>query len=697
MPQDLISVLIPVYNSENYLAQCLDSVISQTYSNIEIICCNDCSTDSSLNILKRYQQIDARISIINNTKNKGISDTRLELFKKAQGDYIYSLDSDDWIEPCAIEKLYEYHQFDLVIGSSTVHKIDGTTHILRSIPSDSEFFLYGTDIYEFHKNMVVSFHIWNILIKSELITGIHKDLALYQDREINLGEDIIIRVLLCKSASSMAFIPLTAHHYRKVINSLDSSIHQEGRDKGFILEVAKKRIKAVETTAKIFNYEKAKVVYQTKRWLTKDIALYYSLFTKKELIELDELFRNISVFNLLSEVKQEKLRFRLKKLHLLKVATKIKSLKNQCINFLKKCSYLNWLKSFVKRILPIRQNLKEYTKLLKASKRLRKQKYKANKQVQHRDTSKIDLVYLWVESNDPSWQKKFNHAKFGLEYSEGMHNSRFDSIDELKYSLRSVEKYASWVNHIYIVTDNQRPEWLADTHKITIVDHTEICSPEVLPLFNSNALEMFLHKIPGLSECFLYANDDMIFLNRVTKKDFFYKNGSTKNYFTLPYNPINFGIWEYTILSVLDKVHNKLGTPLNIFPSHIIDSYNKSDYQYVMEEFFEAWSKETSMNTFRKPLELTRYAVNLVSLVRNNTKPYLIRKKFSDIKTTYPYNWFGFTMNMHSFTEKSARDIQRTKPKMICLNDSINATATHKVLAKKFLEEQFPHKGTFEK
>src|SRR3546814_12468985 len=80
------------------------------------------------------------------------------------------------------------------------------------------------------------------------------------------------------------------------------------------------------------------------------------------------------------------------------------------------------------------------------------------------------------------------------------------------YALRSVEKHAPWVRRIFVVTDDQRPEWLNTDHpRIQVIDHKDIMPPEALPCFNSTVIEYFLHRIPGLSDRFLFANDDMFF------------------------------------------------------------------------------------------------------------------------------------------------------------------------------------------
>ena len=95
MTNPLISIIVPVYNTEKYLCNCLDSILAQSYNNWEAICINDGSTDKSMSILEDYAKKDKRIKIINQ-ENKGLSETRNIGMKKAKGDYIMFLDSDDF-------------------------------------------------------------------------------------------------------------------------------------------------------------------------------------------------------------------------------------------------------------------------------------------------------------------------------------------------------------------------------------------------------------------------------------------------------------------------------------------------------------------------------------------------------------------------------------------------------------------------
>lgn len=100
-----VSKIVPVYNVEEYLDDCLISLMSQTYENIQIFCIDDCSEDSSLEILEYYQKLDNRIKIIKNRINSGLSVSRNKGINVATGKYLMFVDSDDWLDKQSIEKL----------------------------------------------------------------------------------------------------------------------------------------------------------------------------------------------------------------------------------------------------------------------------------------------------------------------------------------------------------------------------------------------------------------------------------------------------------------------------------------------------------------------------------------------------------------------------------------------------------------
>ena len=107
MQTSKVSILVAVYNAEKYLGKCLDSLVSQTYGNIEILCIDDGSNDSSADILNRYALTDDRIKVLTLTKNSGLANARNEGLKVASGQYITMLDSDDWFSDDSIEKAVE--------------------------------------------------------------------------------------------------------------------------------------------------------------------------------------------------------------------------------------------------------------------------------------------------------------------------------------------------------------------------------------------------------------------------------------------------------------------------------------------------------------------------------------------------------------------------------------------------------------
>ena len=157
-------------------------------------------------------------------------------------------------------------------------------------------------------------------------------------------------------------------------------------------------------------------------------------------------------------------------------------------------------------------------------------------------TFPIDVVYTWVDGADPGWRARRDETLTGrsaaaeaVTTAADRGDGRYASRDELRYSLRSLDMYAPWVRHIWIVTDQQVPSWLDTSHpKVTVVDHKEIFSDaRALPTFNSHAIESRLHVIPGLSENFIYFNDDF-FVGRPLSPDLFFLPSGIPLFFRSP-------------------------------------------------------------------------------------------------------------------------------------------------------------------
>ena len=150
-----------------------------------------------------------------------------------------------------------------------------------------------------------------------------------------------------------------------------------------------------------------------------------------------------------------------------------------------------------------------------------------------RGSEPIDVVYTWVDGSDSRWQerKRATLEALGPErdrlHSSATSAARYASRDLLRYSLRSLERHAPFVRKVYLVTDHQLPEWLdVDQPDLELVFHEDIFpDPSHLPTFSSRAIECHLHRIPGLSERFIYFNDDVMLWGPTTPADFFDEQG----------------------------------------------------------------------------------------------------------------------------------------------------------------------------
>ncbi|MFE5836241.1 stealth family protein [Arthrobacter sp. NPDC056493] len=142
----------------------------------------------------------------------------------------------------------------------------------------------------------------------------------------------------------------------------------------------------------------------------------------------------------------------------------------------------------------------------------------------------IDMVFSWVDGTSPEYIAARRARQEGAVLGSGDdHEARYRQINELKYALRSVYMFAPWVRRIFIATDSPAPEWLNDHPSVTIVRSEDFfADPSVLPTHNSQAVECQLHHIEGLSEHFLYSNDDMFFGRPVGPDMFFTPGGITK-------------------------------------------------------------------------------------------------------------------------------------------------------------------------
>ncbi len=305
------------------------------------------------------------------------------------------------------------------------------------------------------------------------------------------------------------------------------------------------------------------------------------------------------------------------------------------------------------------------------------------------NNNSIDLVYTWVDGDDPVWKKKKN--KYSGNRNTIDDATRYTSIDELKYSLRSVYKYANWVNKIYIVVDDdQKPKWLNINHpKIHLVKHSEIFPDKShLPTFNSHSIECHLHRIPNLTEHFIYMNDDVFFGKYISKSDF-YKNNK------LSYFKIRNIIWDENLINQMSDGQyngyyrawnktNKLVTEnigkINISQHHGGIILKKSNFEDVKKIFPREFA-ETSSSRFRSHDDIVpnglayQYGLN-----RNN---YRINTQINTIH---------ISGNNSKQINSDLNYILDNKPDFFCIN---NVNNYNKDIIE-FLKNYYPEKSPYE-
>ncbi len=313
------------------------------------------------------------------------------------------------------------------------------------------------------------------------------------------------------------------------------------------------------------------------------------------------------------------------------------------------------------------------------------------------DTPSIDLVYLWVDGNDPKWQAKRN-SFFGIkvENSSSNFNGRYANNDELKYSLRSIERYAPWIRKIFIVTDDQTPEWLdIGNPKIQIIDHKEILPRESLPCFNSNLLEQFIYKIPNLSEHFLLSCDDMFLNKTISPTSFFASDGFPiirlnrkpfrrfrwflrEHIFKKPHK-----LFSVSLFNAAELVKHKFGVFYNGLPHHNIDSYIKSDCSRVSEQVFKKEIDLMKTNHIRNVNDVARIVYSYVALAEKRGHLRYVSNDES--------------LHIHIQKDRHFEKLKKFNPTFFCMNDTEYADDNDRMKLKVWLSTRFPEKSEFEK
>lgn len=307
---------------------------------------------------------------------------------------------------------------------------------------------------------------------------------------------------------------------------------------------------------------------------------------------------------------------------------------------------------------------------------------------------KIDFVIPWVDGSDPAWQaekEKCWIAEGNTPYKDGNQAARFRDWDNLRYWFRGVEKFTPWVNHIYFVTWGHIPEWLNTNHpKLTIIRHEDYIPSKYLPVFQANPIEVNFHRIEGLSEHFVYFNDDMFVISPMEKHDFFV-NGKPREMAAM-YLLTNNGAddtFQYMLYRMMGEVnrHFDLHTSIKhnwrkwfslkykkhllsnflllrfhrvsgLQTPHVPSSLTKSMMNEVWNEIPEAM-EETCQHKFRHPRDITQYIFRYWAIMKGDFEPTNI----------FDYSDEFFVVDENN--EELITTIRNQKKKMICINDSI--------------------------
>ena len=324
----------------------------------------------------------------------------------------------------------------------------------------------------------------------------------------------------------------------------------------------------------------------------------------------------------------------------------------------------------------------------------------------------MDLVIAWCSFSEERMKKISDwKERLGIIENDGNNPQRYQDHNELKYALRSIEKNLSGVTRVILVTDNERPEWLVkDTDFLKVVDHKEIIPKEYLPTFNSDVIEAFLYNIPGLSENFLYANDDMFVSQPLDVATYFFNAEGKPIYRVFPHTSEEIlKARDYGLHLILNYklINNLYGKRYKYKPSHGIDAYNKTAFKNIVENSRLApFIKDGLKHKFRESHSVGRPGISLAMVAEGKMELRVMPVKkpagfsFSKIKRAVDklfnrgkYKKVIYLAEINNF---EAYRLMRKWPQF-CINDNLNAGAIHYRFFEYKLNEWFPKKSKYEK
>ena len=332
----------------------------------------------------------------------------------------------------------------------------------------------------------------------------------------------------------------------------------------------------------------------------------------------------------------------------------------------------------------------------------------------------IDFVVTWLDSNDLKWQELYEFYK-NVKGDKG--KGRFREMNIFPYWFRAVEKYAPWVHKVFLITNGKFPDWINKDHpKLVLIKHEDYIPKECLPTFNSCTIELHMHRIKGLSEHFVYFNDDML-LNGPIPPNYYFKKGFPCDYnketcFNVPIytNEEKFGIYMSMLadIGIVNRHFNRWKTvcksPLRWFGLHLgikgllmssillkqrlfvgFSNFH-TEQAYLKSTFEDVWEKEpdfllASCTRFREDVIANPYLFRYWQLAKNQFYPY--KRKFAT-----------FHLVNRNIIGNIERALNNTSIASICLNDTSMCTDEDFELIDaqliKMLKQKLPDKSSFE-
>lgn len=300
----------------------------------------------------------------------------------------------------------------------------------------------------------------------------------------------------------------------------------------------------------------------------------------------------------------------------------------------------------------------------------------------------VDVIVTWVDDSDEEWQKKRNfYQKTGSLNG----NARYRDMGTFEYFFLGMQAFAPWVRKIFVVTDDQKPDFEIEDSRVEFISHKDYIPEEALPTFNSNTIEMNFDLIPGLAERFILFNDDTLLVKKTEKSDFFASDGTPKDYGVLDFHS-PYEEYEHIVVNNMILINNffnkaemyrknifKYASPkygagsiksMMCYPwinqvtwrsLHLPVAYKVSEFKKIHQLFPNLRARQNS-NRFRTKDDISHWLIRYWRLAEGDFEPAAFHK-------------YGvFTMIENNLEQEKLKDLLNENYKILVLNDNDELT-----------------------